>query len=83
MSNRIPTTNGPDSPDSAYTDTRYRPIMSDMGIEKGDIVKSPNTGDSWEILGIHRDKARIRNTETYEVHRVMDSWFKCVELSND
>lgn len=83
MSNRIPTQKGPDSPDSAYTDKRYRPIMSNMGIEPGDTVQSPHYGDTWTVEAIRKDRATIRHKETGNVERVYDSWFKSVELIDD
>ena len=76
---RIPTEKGPESPDPAYTDMRYFPIISNMGLEKGDIVVAKHTKDSWEILSIgSRGKALIENTDTGKKSRVTDSWFKSV-----
>ena len=82
MTKRIPTENGPDSPDSAYTDMRYRPIMSRMGIQTGDKVTSSHeySSDTWLVDGISKDRATIRHIDTGNVERVYDSWFKSAEL---
>jgi hypothetical protein len=79
MSNRIPTTNGPDSSDPAYRDRRYRPVITDKGLTVGDTVQSPQTGDTWRIEGISKDRATVRHLETNTVERVYDSWFSGVK----
>jgi hypothetical protein len=79
MTNRIPTESGPDSPDSAYRDKRYHPVISRKDITSGDTVESPTTGDRWTVEHISNGMATVRQTDTDTVGRVPDSWFTSVE----
>jgi len=66
--------------DPAYRDLRNSPIMSNMGIEKGDTIEAKHIDYVWTVTSVNLSNGMASiEDESGNIERVPDAFFKSVE----